>query len=404
MNPRLSYAPVALATIPGLSSVKLCRMRLAFVTPGFSAAEGDWCIPVFLDLVRTFARDDDVTIFTLRYPHHRRPYEVHGARVIPLGGAQVRGFGRLPLFVRALAEILRRSRSNRFDVIHAFWAHEPGFLAALAGRLTKTPVVVSLLGGELVDLPDIGYGVGQSAVNRFLVRVALARADRVIVGSEYQRRLAAPRVAADRLVVATLGVETERFRPGPISPGAAQLDGDPALLTVASLCGVKDHATLLDAFAAVARRFPGARLHLVGDGELRGTLERRAAEPDLASRVRFHGAVPHELLPDLYRQADLCVLSSRSEGSAMAVLEAVACGCPTVGTAVGLLPDLGDASRTAPPGDPTALGELLADLLADRPALTAMARASLDRVRDEYSLERCVARLRDLYSQTHIRD
>lgn len=371
-------------------------MRLALLTPGFSASEDDPCIPALLDLVRALAADDDVTVFTLRYPHTRRPYGVHGARVIPFGGAQVRGPRRLPLYARALAGVVRR----RFDVLHAFWAHEPGFLAGLAGRLTRTPVVVSVCGGELVDLPDIDYGGARSAANRFLVRRALAWADRAIAGSEYQRRLLEPHVDAGRLRVQPFGVDLGRFSPGPPRPDARpRLDGDPRLLHVASLVPVKDQATLLRAFAVVASRLPGARLHLVGEGELRGTLEALAAELGVATRVRFHGAVPHGDLPDVYRQADLCVLSSRSENIAMVALEAAACGRPTVGTAVGVLPDLGGAGRTVPPGDPRALGELVAGVLADRETLAAMARESLARARSELGLEASVARLRHLYRE-----
>lgn len=373
------------------------KMRLALVTPGFSASEDDPCIPVLLDLVRELAAEDDVTVFTLRYPHHRDPYDVHGARVIPLGGAQVRGLRRLPLYARALAAILRRSRERRCDVIHAFWAHEPGFLAGLAGRLTATPVVVWVLGGELVDLPDIDYGGRRSAANRFLVRRALAWADRAIAGSECQRRLLEPHVEADRLLVQPLGVDLGRFCPGsPPDDARPRLDGEPTLLHVASLCPVKDQATLLRAFAFVASRFPGARLHLVGDGELREPLADLAAELGIASRVRFHGAVHHDALPDVYRQADLCVLSSRSENNAIVVLEAAACGCPTVGTAVGLLPDLGSASRTVPPGDPRALGELVAGVLCDRETLAAMARQGLELVRSELAVTSTVARMRQL--------
>jgi glycosyltransferase involved in cell wall biosynthesis len=168
---------------------------------------------------------------------------------------------------------------------------------------------------------------------------------------------------------------------------------------VASLSPVKDQATLLRAFALVAARIPDTRLHLVGEGELRAPLEALAAELGVAPLVRFHGEVPHRDLPDVYRQADLCVLSSRSENVAMVALEAAACGCPTVGTAVGVLPDLGGASRTVPPGEPQALGELLAGVLGDRETLAAMAREGLERARSEFALGTSVARLRELYRE-----
>lgn len=373
-------------------------MRVAFLTPGFSASEDDWCIPALLDLVRGLVEVGvDVTVFTLRYPHHRRPYKVHGAQVIPFGAADARRFDRVPLFLRVLREIRRQAKARPFDVIHGFWAHEPGFLAALAGKLTATPSVTSILGGELIDLPDIDYGGQLSAANRFLVRRSLAWADLVVVGSEFQHGLAAPHVESERLVVQPLGVDTRLFRPGVVSEGTVRLEGDPKLIHVASLCPVKDQTTLLRAFAVLTAKIPTAALHIVGDGELRVALERLAADLDVTSRVQFHGEQRHEHLPDFYRQADLAVLSSRSENSALVVLEAAACGCPTVGTAVGSLTDLGEGSRTVPAGDHQALGELLVDVLMSPNAIADMARQGLERVELHLNLETTVARWQDLY-------
>ncbi len=374
-------------------------MRIGILTPGFSASERDWCIPVLLDLVRALAAGDEVTVFALRYPHHRTPYGVHGARVIPLGGAATRGVQRIALFARALRLLVREIRGRRLDVLHAMWAHEPGFLAALAGRLTGTPVVVSLLGGELADLPEIGYGGRRSAVNRRLIRSALRRADRVVCGSEWLHRLASRHVQPERLVTLPFGVDVERF--GPEAGDGAQerrrLDGDPCLLHAGSLVPVKDQDTLLRAFARVVAAHPRAALHLAGEGELRPRLERLAVELGISGRVRFLGHVPHDELPGLYRQADLHVLPSLHESMAMVTLEAAACGCATVGTAVGYLPELGPAARTAPLREPTALARELIELLAEETAPSRMGSAARQLVHTRYRLDQTVDRLRTLY-------
>lgn len=344
-------------------------MRIGLITPGFSASEDDWCIPALLDLVRGLARRDDVTVFTLRYPHHRRPYPVYGASVVPFGGAQRRGAGRLPLLLRALWRIVRAARRRPFDVFHALWAHEPGFLAVAAGRLTGTPVMVSLLGGELVDLPEVDYGGQRSRVNLWLTRRALAGARRVSVGSRSLRRLAKPHVAPGKLVRQPLGVDRHRFatgrkRPRP-SPSGVRLGGDPRLLHVGSLVPVKDQTTLLRAFAGLGRQHRRAHLHLVGEGPLRSRLEDLARQLAVADRLTFHGAVSHDRLADFYRQADLLVVSSHFESQGMAMLEAAACGCPVVGTAVGVLPELGPQRGLCTPGDPQALARLLDATLRD---------------------------------------
>ncbi len=378
-------------------------MRVGLITPGFSASEDDWCIPALLDLVRKLAAENDVTVFSLRYPHRRERYGVYGAEVQPFGGAQCRGLARLPLLVRALVRILRENRRKSFDLLHALWAHEPGFVATLAGRLTGTPVLVSVLGGELVNLPEIAYGGQRSAANRWLIRRALSSADLVTAGSQYLQNIAERYVSFGKLIRWPLGVNQSRFsaepadhHSGSLSPlgERARVRDFPAVLHVASLSQVKDQDTLLRAFALVVERVPGVRLHLVGEGEMLTALQSLAVDLGIEGRIEWHGAVDHGLLVDFYRQADLFVLSSCFESQGMVVLEAAACGCPAVGTAVGVLPELG--GPTVRSGDVAGLAELMSSTLQDPEKRAGIVAAQRDRL-DGFGLENTVERLRATY-------
>ena len=82
----------------------------------------------------------------------------------------------------------------------------------------------------------------------------------------------------------------------------------------------------------------------------------------------------------------------------MVILEAAACARWTVGTAVGLLPDLAPASQVVPVGDAQALADALLGVIQDPQAITAMGRASLEAVEAGYTLEQTVARLVQLYA------
>ncbi len=370
-------------------------MRIGLITPGFSASEDDWCIPALLDLVRVLAEGDEVTVFALRYPHRRETYAVHGAAVRPTGGAERGGLARLPILLRTLARVVRQARRRPFDVLHALWAHEPGFVAALAGRMTATPVLVSFLGGELADLPEIDYGGGRSRANRWLAARALTGADRVSVGSRYLRRLAERHVPAEKLFRHPLGVDTGRFHPGSAAE-EARLDGDPVLLNVASLSSVKDHRTLLAAFALLAEPYPGARLHLLGEGELEREIAERARELDVRDRLVLHGAVDHGRLASYYARADLALQSSRFESQGMAVLEAAACGCPVAGTAVGVLPELCLQRAIAPPGDAEALAAAAAAVLGDRRFRERLRKAQAAEI-GRFELGETVGQLRRRY-------
>ncbi len=345
-------------------------MNVGIVVPGFSASESDWCIPALLSLVRDLGKTHRVRVFALRYPHRRGTYSVFSSQVEAFGGAQVRGLARLPLLHRAIASIRREHRAEPFDALHAFWGDEPGFVAVRAGRSLGIPSVVTLLGGELSSLPEIGYGGLRSRLNRFLAGRALAGASRVTAGSTYMAALARPRVEPEFLPI---GVDLDRFCPGEDSPSL--LAGGTRLLHVASLVPVKDQKTLLQAFARVRRAVPDAALNVVGSGPLEDDLRNLSRALGLEGKVVFHGAVAHDRLPYYYRSADLAVMSSLHEGLHWVTLEAAACGRTTVGTKVGVVEDLVPATTAVPCRDPDALAAGILGC-AFRPAAASRARAS----------------------------
>jgi glycosyltransferase involved in cell wall biosynthesis len=132
----------------------------------------------------------------------------------------------------------------------------------------------------------------------------------------------------------------------PVAPGfrsvsAEERDGlrqqlgagaGPMLVTVKRLHPVAGHEDLLRALPEVARGFPNVSLWLAGDGPLRLSLEALARELDVASRVRFLGALPNDALWRCLAAADCFVLPSRLESWGTVMLEALACGTPVVAT------------------------------------------------------------------------
>src|SRR5262249_6549454 len=114
--------------------------------------------------------------------------------------------------------------------------------------------------------------------------------------------------------------------------------------TVGRLNEVKCQDLLLRAFAQVVVASPQTRLLLVGDGPMRGDLERLADQLGVAESVHFAGyqAQPERFLAIM----DVFALTSRMEGLPLAILEAWAAGLPVVASAVGGVPDLIEHSRT----------------------------------------------------------
>ena len=362
-------------------------MKIGLVLPGFSANERDWCIPALLDFVRVLAQQAEVYVYTLRWPERAARYEVYGARVCALGGARRLGPRVLGLWAQAVRAIAAEHQRGAFDVLHAFWVDEPGWVAAWAGRQLGVPVVLSLAGGELACLPDIGYGLQLLPGRRLILKWALHQASAVTAGSNYLSDLARRAGLAPAVRWAPLGVDVEMFAPqaGP-SPSAC----GPTLVSVGSLVPVKDHALLLRVFRQVAARVPGAQLIVAGDGPLASELSAQAA----GLPVRFLGAIDHAALPAIYAQAGLLVQTSRHEAQGLAVLEAAACGVAPVGTPVGVLPQVGRAAQTE-----ADLTEALAELLLDGGCRRALAADAHARVRDDFGLLKCVERFSQLYTE-----
>jgi glycosyltransferase involved in cell wall biosynthesis len=373
-------------------------MRIGLVVPGFSAGPDDWCIPALRHLVVRLAGAADVHVFALRYPDHRGSYGVFGAQVTALGGGDATGARSAGLWQRTASAVVAEHRRRPFDALHAFWAGEPGFVTALLGRVLGIPTVVSIAGGELARLRDIGYGGLLRRLERMKTRLALRLAGAVTAGSTLALASAQPFVPArraPRVRRVPLGVDLAMF-----APSRAPRNGSRTrILHVASLSGVKDQVTLLSAAAALRDRGYAFQLDLVGTGPLEPELRSLARWLGLSENICWRGAVPHDQMPRAYQRADLFVLSSRHEAQGMVALEAAACGVPVVGTAVGVIPELRPGARAIGVGDAGGLADGMAELVEDEPSRIKSGCDARERAVAEFSMELCTTRFLDLYAE-----
>ncbi len=370
-------------------------MKIGILLPGFSAHPHDWAIPVQQNLARELAARSELRIIPLRYPQTTTPYLLDGASVHPLGGGSyTRGFRRLLLWRDALRLLETLHREQPFDLLHAMWADETGLVAAWAGRRLGIPVVVSILGGELVSLDTIGYGLQRSRFSRWVVGRALKGASRVTVPSGYVRRLldiSGYRIPAARVVHLPLGVDEKRF-----TPAGGTLPNPRRLIHVASLIPVKDQVTLLRALALLD---PTVTLDIIGTGTEQARLAALTHELGIRERVRFLGAIAHPDLPAYYQQAALHVLSSRHETIAMTALEAAACGLPTISTEVGIVPDYPELGFAVPVGDAISLASEIQALLNNPAMRESYGKSSRAVIENGLSITATASSLLSLYSE-----
>lgn len=365
-------------------------MKIALVTPSYSRTPPDWCIPVLRGYAEALAaRGVEVHVFPLAYPPEPSEYALGPVSVHAVGGPRLMSWARDPrVLARALRLIAAEHARGRFDALHAVFADECGPVALAAGRRLGVPVVATLAGGELVGLREIGYGCDLVWPRALAVRLTLRGARRLIVPSAYMDGLLRRRTARAAAII-PWGIDVDRFRPAPREASGA------GVLCVAELRPVKDGALLVRAFARAAERHPGARLTLVGGGEA----------PDVLPGVRVarRARLAWDALPAVYAEAGVFAIASRHEAFCLAVLEAMACGLPVAGTAVGVLPEACAGDRPAglcvQAGDEMALAAALEALLRDGALRERLGRNGRDLAAERYAWPAVAARCEALYRE-----
>ncbi len=307
-------------------------------------------------------------------------------------------------FARHLAARFAR---ETYDVVHThFWMS--GLAGLVAAEPLGIPVVHTFHALGVVKRRHQGRADTSPPDRIELERRICQRADHIIATcTDEVSELTAMGMPEHRATVIPCGVDTETFTPGDSATAPPGRGSPRRLLMVGRLVPRKGGAEVVRALATV----PDAELVIAGgpcadalsvDPEVRRL--RRIAEADgTRERVRFLGRVAHERMPELFRSADIVVSVPWYEPFGIVPLEAMACGRPVVGSAVGgmldtILPGItGDLVR---PRDPGKLGRVLRNLLDDDRRRAAYGRAGVRRARGTYHWTRIAKETERVYAYT----
>ncbi len=249
---------------------------------------------------------------------------------------------QLPLFILAeMFALLGIAKKVRPDIIHAHWILPQGFVAAIVGKLFGIPVVVTAHAGDVFPLNKLVF--------RMMSMFSLDSVAVITVNSAFTKSAVA-KITKKPIRVIPMGVDLGLFSSSSASAASAirkkYLVRGNLLLFVGRLAEKKGVAYLVSAMAVVIKKFPDAKLVIVGDGPEKPSLQQQAQRLNLSGSVVFAGSVPNNELPAYYRAADAFILpsivakSGDTEGLGVVLLEAIAAGTPVIASDVGGIPDI----------------------------------------------------------------
>jgi glycosyltransferase involved in cell wall biosynthesis len=314
-------------------------------------------------------------------------------------GVPVIAYGRRSGWDLGLPKRMARDlRSYRIEVVHAH-QYTPFFYSALAARLVRPrPYVIFTEHGR--HYPDIVSGK-----RRWFNRAVLSKmADRVTAVCDFSARALREKDGFDRTPIEVIenGIDVGEYANAPDRAAlrtALGLDVNRRYVAcVARFHAVKDHRTLVTAFAKVAEGRPDVDLLLVGDGVLKADIQGLAVSLGLSNRVHFLGVRGD--VADILQAVDLFAMTSVSEAASITLLEAMAAGLPVVVTAVGGNPEIvrdGKDGLLVPRSDAGAAAAAMGRILDDAGLARSLGASGARRVRDHFRLDRTITTYGDLF-------
>jgi glycosyltransferase involved in cell wall biosynthesis len=360
------------------------QMRIAILATEYSPGSRSTGKEAFLGSLvdRLMERGHEVVVYELRRSDDATPDADH---VIPIAVPDLPIVSSLA-FARRFA---RRSDEPPPDVVLV--THPP-----MARRLRRHPYVVrvptSSLGEAAAMRRHTPRLFAEWLLRRFAIpvleRSVFADADWIVANHDHVARILMERYgrSPERMSTIVNGVDTAKFTPSPEGPGDGP-EGDPIIAYAGRLVSRKNVAALIDAQALLRDRGVACRLHIAGSGPLERALRTRAARSNREGDVVFVGRLSDEDLPAFLRRAAVFCLPSRLEGMPNAVLEAQACGLPTVVAPFAGAEDVvvdGHTGYVAADHSAASLADSLERILCDDALRREMAGKARERMRREF--------------------
>lgn len=282
--------------------------------------------------------------------------------------------------------IVEEHNREPFDVLHAYFLPQAGFIASYAGKYLNIPNVVSIRGN------DIERAVFDPSKFSH-VMYALHNASAVTTNANQLIEKAKALIDRDIKLIPN-GVDTGLFKPIPRNEDLAKaigINGGLVIGFVGELREKKGMQTILHAYTQTDKQYSSTLLVI---GDVRGGDDMKAFEefqhtyPD--SNIIVTGHIPHNDLPAYYSLMDMLVHPSRRDGMPNAVLEAMACERAVIATSIGGIKDIVEDGKNGiivNINDANMLTKKILELLEDSEKRSRLGKNARELIVSQYTLE-----------------
>jgi glycosyltransferase involved in cell wall biosynthesis len=348
---------------------------------------------VFLQLAAGLRDHFEVSVASMSGGRFEQQVKELGIRFYPVNMSR-------QLSLKPICQINVIIRNNKIDLVHSQGARAD-FFARIAARIARVPHILCTMA-----MPVEGFDVGllQKKIYRFVDQLTERYVKRFIVVSDSLKQILMERrgIPAHQVVRVYNGIELSQYHPdaqyGKLRKEWGIPQRVPLIGAVGRLVWQKGFEFFIKAVSEIVGVIPEAKFLLVGDGPLRERLEALSEELRVRDNVIFTGF--RSDIKKILSAIDILVIPSILEGFPMITLEAMAMAKPIVATNIdGITEQITDGVNgiLVLPKNPSALTKAVIRVLNDKELARNMGLAAMDKVEQEFSVEKMIAETEKVY-------
>jgi len=292
------------------------------------------------------------------------------------------------LFLMEFIYMKKIIKKEKINLIHAHWILPQGVLAALFKKILNIPYIVTVHAGDIFPIRSIFF--------RYLSKITLKNCDYCSANSSYTKKAILDITQVEKINVIPMGVDFDLFRRHKKNNSIRKkfnINGK-FILFVGRLAEKKGLKYLIIAMQNVLKKFPDAKLIIIGDGSEKDNLTKLISERGISKNVIFAGKINNKELPDYYSAADVFVGPSivtkkgDTEGLGIVFLESLASGTCVIGSNVGGIPDIIKDNETGllvKEKNPKELAETIINVLSNEKLKNKLTKQGYIYIKDKFS-------------------